>query len=155
MKKFLVLLMCLAIFIPSIPGCALLAPNQNISQVELQKNIEFFVKTAIRITLYETKPNVDDLSNLQVYLVVAQELVGSGLQDLGALRELVKQMLPDQYHVLAFTIVDVIERYVQSYMPDPDKDMVHRNKLIGAGLGGAVDAIDEYISLNRGSVGVE
>lgn len=147
MKKFLVLLMCLAIFIPSIPGCALLAPNQNISQVELRKNIEFFVKTAIRITLHETKPSVDDLNNLKVYLVTARELVGSGLQDLGALRELVKQMLPDKYHVLAFTIVDVIERYVVSHLPDQDEDVVHRNKLIEAGLGGAVDAIDEYISL--------
>ena len=147
MKKFLVLLMCLAIFIPSISGCAILNSNQNINQVELQKNIHFFVKTALRITLYETRPDVDDLKNLQVYLVVAQELVGSGLQDLGALRELVRQMLPDKYHVLAFTIVDVIERYVQSYMPDPNENMVRRNQLIVAGLGGAVDAIDEYVSL--------
>jgi len=147
MKKCLVLLMCLAIFIPSIPGCAIFTPNQNMSQVELRKNIEFFVKTAIRITLHETKPSVDDLNNLQVYLVAARELVGSGLQDLGALRELVKQMLPDKYHVIAFTIVDVIERYVVTHLPDPDEDVVHRNKLIEAGLSGAVDAIDEYISL--------
>lgn len=147
MKRFLVLLMCLAIFIPSISGCAILAPNQNVSQVELQRNIEFFVKTAIRITLYETKPSVDDLQNLQVYLVTARALVASGLQDLGALRELVKQTLPEQYHILAFTIVDVIERYVQSHMSNPDEDMIRRNQLIEAGLGGAVSAIDEYISL--------
>lgn len=147
MKKFLVLLMCLAIFIPSIPGCTLFAPNQDVSQIELQKNIEFFVKTATRITLHETKPSVDDLQNLQVYLVAAQGLVESGLQDLEALRELVRQMLPDQYHVIAFTIVDVIERYLQSYLSDSDENIVRRNQLVGAGLGGAVDAIDEYVSL--------
>ena len=114
------------------------------SQVELQKNIEFFVKTAIRITLHETKPSVDDLNNLQVYLVTVQELVGSGLQDLGTLRELVKQMLPDQYHVFAFTTIDVIERFVQTHMTDQEDDAVRRNKLIKAGLDGAIAAIDEY-----------
>ncbi|KKM27293.1 hypothetical protein LCGC14_1576220 [marine sediment metagenome] len=147
MKKFLVLLMCFATLIPLVSGCSIFNSNQTVTQVELQENIEFFVKTAIRITLHETKPSVDDLKNLQAYLVTAQELVVSGLQDLEALRELVKQMLPDQYHVLAFTIVDVIERYVLSHLPDPDENVVRRNQLIGAGLGGAVDAIDEYVSL--------
>lgn len=147
MKKFLVLLMCLAIFIPSMSGCTIFKSNQNINQVELQENIHFFVKTVLRITLYETKPDIDDLKNLQVYLVAAQELVVSALQNLEGLRELVKQTLPNKDHLLAFTIVDVIERYVLSHIPDPDANTMRRNQLIGAGLNGAVDAIDEYIGL--------
>ncbi len=146
MKKFLIVLMCLITFILPVTGCSIFKSNQEINQIELQKNIGFFVQTITRIALHEIKPGIDDLYLLQTYLVVGKDLLGSGLQDLETLRDLVREMLPEQYHILAFTVVDVIERFVQTHVTSPDDDIVYRNQLVEAGLDGAIVAIAEYIT---------
>lgn len=147
MKRFLILLMCFVTFIPSMSGCSIFNSNKTVTQIELQDNIEFFVKIATRVTLRETNPVIDDLNLLRTYLLVGRDLLGSESGDLASLRDLVGEMLPEQYHVFAFTVVDVIERYVRTHIDSQDEDLTKRNKLIQAGLNGAIDAIDEYVSL--------
>lgn len=146
MKRFLILLMCLTTFVTSMSGCSMFNSNKTVTQVELQDNIEFFVKVATRVTLRETNPVTDDLNSIRTYLLVGRDLLGSESGNLTSLRSLVNEMLPEQYHVFAFTVVDVIERYVRTHIDSQDEDATKRNKLIQAGLDGAISAIDEYIT---------
>lgn len=119
----------------------------SMTPAQQQQEISFFVKTATRIVLHELKPPATDAEMLRAYLVTGKDLLSEEGPDLNTLRELVKNSLPQQYKVFGLTVIDVIERYVAASLPRPDENAIARNKLIVAGLEGALIAVDEYISI--------
>jgi len=139
-KKFLMILP-----ISFIVGCATLGSSQNVDPVKQRSDIHFFVKIATRVALTELKPNRTDLDNIESYLRAAKQLVSENGPDLSGLRSLVNSQLPEDHKILAFTILDVIERYVLSVVPDPNEDQTNALKLIQAGLDGALGAVVEHV----------
>jgi len=126
-------------------GCAL---HKSLDSIEQAKDIRFFTKTATRIILHETKPDSEDMQILKRYLSGGKNLLDDDDLNFDSLRELVKYMLPEKYDIFAFTVIDVIERYVDAHILNIDENAAKRNDLILAGLDGAIAAIDEYIVTN-------
>jgi len=130
----------------ALSGCVLNKPNNIVDQ---EKDVVFFVQTATRIVLHETKPTIEDIEILKRYLIASQDLIGEDKVDFNDLKELIEYMLPNEYHVFALTITDVIQRYVDSHLSTEDNNDVKRNSLIKAGLNGAIIAINEYVENNN------
>lgn len=121
--------------------------NQPFDPVQKSKDINFFVKTATSIALHETQPSLIDVKLIKSYLNASQNLLNENNSSFQQLRELIPHILPDKYRVLGLTILDVIERYVNTYIQNSEGDATIRNQLIRAGLEGAITAIDEYTPL--------
>lgn len=146
MTKTTVFMLILTAFIPmfTILGCTMPGPVQNVNPARQQSDIHFFVKIATRIALTELHPSEADVDNMVSYLDASKQLIAENGPDLSGLRDLIDTQLPEQHKVLALTILDVIERYLLSVVPDPNQDQAHALKLIEAGLNGATEAVREY-----------
>lgn len=111
--------------------------------VQQTKDIQFFVKQATRIALHETQASDHDVAVLKSYMEAAHSLLQESGPDISQLRELVVEALPEQYHLVALTVIDVIERYALSVLENPDENQAALNQLIISGLKGAMAALDE------------
>lgn len=147
MHRNLILSMMSCVFLLS-GGCSILKPsNDPISFAQQCQNIHFFVKQAARIALYELNPSAEDLACLKSYLDTGKELLADPQNPdvlFRKLRNFVEENIPDGYQIFAFTIIDVIERYVLSSLASLNDDQVKATQLIVFGLDGAVGAVDEY-----------
>lgn len=123
-------------------GCSLLRPEQSTHEHKVFE-IELFVKLATRVVLVESNLSQEDIENLQSYLSIAKDLLNTEGPDLEKLRNFITHNVPDEYKVISLTVVDVIERYVVTNLPDLDENVVKRNQLILAGINGALLALEE------------
>jgi len=134
------------LIIPCLAGCALKGGVSQVDPERQRQDIKFFVKVATRIALHEFKPNRGDLEVISAYVEVARDLLSEpDCPDIGGLRDLAEQYLPEEHKIIGFTILDVIERYVISIV-DPTEEQELASKLIAAGLTGALEAVEEYQS---------
>jgi len=122
-------------------GCSLANGPELVQQ---KKDIHFFVKQATRIALHETQASDHDLTVLKSYIEAAQSLLQEAGPDISQLKELIVNALPEKYHLVALTVIDVIERYALSVLENPDDNQVALNQLILSGLEGAMSALNEH-----------
>jgi hypothetical protein len=140
------LMLSLLVATAAMTGCATMRPNQPITPLQKQEEIAFFARTATRIALVEFDASDTDVDNLKSYIDAAKGLIAEA-PDLDALRAIIESYLPDKYQMLGLTVMDVVERYIITHLPNPNEDTIARNKLINAGLDGALGGIEQYIAL--------
>ena len=144
MKRSLILSLVACLLIsPLSVGCVALH-GPNFDPVQQQKDIRFFVQIATRIALSELHPSPNEVIAIKSYLEAGRSLLEETGPDLSGLRELAESFLPEEHRVLGLTVLDVIERYVLSVVPDPNEDAAMAMKLIVAGIDGALAALTEY-----------
>jgi hypothetical protein len=115
------------------------------TMLEHKRDIQFFVRTATRIAISELDPSNADLEMIQLYVESARALLEQEGPNFARLRELVLATIPEEHQVLVLTIVDVVERYVITAIPEPHVEVKAAIELINAGLDGALEALSEVL----------
>lgn len=147
MKKWwIVSLLVMTVSLPMI-GCATFDNNQlwqnNVSQ--LKSDIHMFAKLATRIALTEANMPTEDTEIIKGYLIALRDLLAiPGEPNFVGARILVSERLPAKYRVYGLTIIDVIERYLQSVDLDITQDQKLVIGLISSGIDGALEAVEEF-----------
>jgi len=114
---------------------------------QLKNDIFMFSKLGTRIALKEAKMSSEDVELVDGYLVALRDLLSvPGQPNFSGARNLVGQKLPSKYRVYGLTIIDVIERYLQTANLDVTEDQELILSLISAGIDGAVVAVQEFSS---------
>jgi len=147
MKNWLLIaaVLCSMCFIA--PGCATLGSHQpwpdNVPQIKA--DVFMFAKLATRITLVEAETTSEDVDTIKNYLIALQDLLSvPGVPDFTGARLLLASQLPQKYIIYGFTIIDVLERYLQSAELDLTQDQEAVLQIISAGIGGALEAVEEF-----------
>ena len=146
-KLFIVSILLVAMILP-VGGCATLGNNNGNWQdnvPRLKADIFMFSKLATRIALTEAKMQADDVILMREYLVTLKDLLSEpGHPNFTGARILVEKRLPQKYHVYGFTIIDVLERYLQTANLDVSEDQEIIVSLVSSGINGALEAVQEF-----------
>ena len=147
MKRLFVTMVIAAVLLVSSPGCATLGGHQswpdNVPQ--LKADTFMFSKLATRIALKEADMQPEDVSVVKGYLVALKDLLAvPGHPDFTGARLLVAEKLPAKYMTYGLTIIDVLERYLQSAELNVTEDQELVISIISAGIDGATVAVDEF-----------
>lgn len=148
MKKLWIITMLLAAMALPMSGCAAMGGENynwqdNIPQ--LKADIFMFSKLATRITLTEMKMPAEDIELINGYLVALRDLLTvPGQPDFTGARILVDIKLPQKYQVYGLTIIDVLERYLQTVNLNITEDQELIIALISSGIDGALAAVQEF-----------
>jgi hypothetical protein len=106
-----------------------------------------FARMATRLILNEADTPAEDASVIEGYLVAIRDLLAvPGNPNFSGARSLVMTTLPAKYHVYGLSIVDLIERYVQSLdlNTTDDQDMIL--SIITSAINGALEGVRESVS---------
>ncbi len=138
--------MLVALVLPMV-GCV--APRgggnwqENVPQ--LKADIFMFSKLATRIALTEAKMSADDVDLIKGYLVALRDLLAvPGQPNFSGARSLVEIKLPEKYQVYGFTIIDVLERYLQTANLNITEDQEVILALLSGGIDGSLAAVKEF-----------
>jgi len=149
MKKVLIsLMLALMLVVPLSVGCATGGARWQDNVPQIKHDVYTLTKIATRITLTEAKFEVEDAEAIGGYLVALQDLLSvPGTPDFTGARALVKE-LPRKYWMYGETIIDLLARSVASANLDITKDQELIIELIVAGIQGAREALDEFVSVS-------
>jgi len=147
MKRFLIvalLSVCLAV---PLTGCVSTGGNQdwqnNVPQ--LKADIFMFSKLATRVALTEANMPAGDVVLLKGYLVALRDLLSvPGQPNFTGARALVAVKLPGKYQVYGMTIIDLLERYLNTANLNVTDDQEAIIALISSGIDGALAAVQEF-----------
>ena len=149
MKNWWIISMLLAAMTLPMTGCAILGSGgdnwqNNIPQ--LKADIFMFSKLATRIALTEARMPAGDVELVEGYLVALKDLlVVPGHPNFAGARFLVDIRLPQKYQVYGLTIIDVLDRYLQTANLDITEDQEAIISLISSGIDGALAAVREFV----------
>ncbi len=149
MKNWLIVSMLLVVTTLPIGGCAFLSGGggnwqNNIPQ--LKADIFMFSKLATRVALTEAGMSTEDVGVIAGYLGALKDLLAvPGEPNFTGARFLVAMELPKKYQVYGLTIIDVLERYLQTANLDVTKDQEAIIALIVSGIDGALTAVKEPV----------
>lgn len=117
--------------------------HNNVKQ--LKDDIFMFSKLATRVALTEAKIRAQDVELIEDYLVALGDLLEvPGQPNFTGARALVSIRLPKQYHIYGLTIIDVLERYLQTADLNVTEDQEAIIVLISSGIDGALVAVREF-----------
>lgn len=144
---WIVLVMLVAMALP-IAGCATTSNegrNWQNSVPQLKADIFMFSKLATRVALVEAKMSAQDVELIKGYLVALRDLlVVPGQPNFTGARILVDTELPQKYQVYGLTMIDVLERYLQTANLNITDDQVLIISIISFGIDGALEAVQEF-----------
>lgn len=145
MKRWFIVLMVLAALALPLAGCATLGGgnwNDNIPQ--LKQDVTMFSTIATRLLLHEADMSSEDVGVISGYLVALRDLLAvPGEPNFAGAKMLVGD-LPHKYQVYGFSIINLIERYVQSANLDVTEDQEDIIGIIFAAIDGAIEAVEEF-----------
>lgn len=147
MKKWWIISVLLIAMSLPMAGCATLGGGQNWQNnvPQLKADIFMFSKLATRIALTEAKMSADDVELIDGYLVALRDLLAvPGQSDFTGARSLVGSMLPHKYQVYGLTIIDILERYLQTANLNITEDQELIIAIISSGIDGALEAVREF-----------
>lgn len=148
MKKWCIISVLLVAMVMPTMGCAVFNNDgqnwqQNVSQ--LKADAFMFSKLATRIALTEAEMPTEDVVSVENYLVALRDLLAvPGQPDFTGARSLVSLKLKPKYHVYGFTIIDVLERYLQTANLNITEDQELIIAIITSGIDGAISAVQEF-----------
>lgn len=147
MKKWYIVSILLVVMAIPMAGCATLRGGgrwqDNVPQ--LKTDINMFSRLATRIALTEVKMPANDVEVVEGYLIALRDLLEvPGYPNFAGARVLVSVKLPQKYHVYGLTIIDVIERYLQSASLDITEDQELIIAIISSSIDGALTAVQEF-----------
>lgn len=147
MKKWLMIPVLLIALALPMAGCAMSGDGggwqNNVPQ--LREDIFVFSKLATRIALTEAKMPAEDVVLVEGYLVALKDLLAvPGQPDFTGARVLVSVKLTKKYQVYGLTIIDVLERYLQTANLSVTEDQEVILALLSAGIDGALVAVQEF-----------
>jgi hypothetical protein len=148
MKKWCIIsVLLVAITIP-IGGCTMFnsgGENWQDNVPRLKADIFMFSKLATRIALTEAEMPAMDVEVINGYLVALKDLLAvPGQPNFTGARAMVNIKLPDKYAIYGLTIIDVIERYLQTTNLNITDDQELIIALISAGIDGAIAGVQEF-----------
>lgn len=147
MKKCLMIpVLLVALALPMV-GCATSnnSGNWQDNVPQLSGDIFMFSKLATRIALTEAKIPAKDVVLVEGYLVALKDLLAiPGQPNFTGARALVSVKLPPKYRVYGLTIIDVLERYLQTANLSITEDQELTFALLSAGIDGAIEAVREF-----------
>ncbi len=143
-SRLMLTFFCVIIGLP-LTGCALGGTgNWHNNPVQAQQDIYILSKVATRISLKESKTPSGDVVIVEGYLTALKDLLAvPGHPNFNGARSLVGVNLPPKYKVYGFTIIDLIERYLNTAELNVTEDQEIIINLISAGIDGALDAVKE------------
>jgi len=148
MKKWWVISVLLVAMSLPMVGCATLGGgggNWQDNVPRLKSDINMFSKLATRIALTEAKMPAEDVELVKGYLVALRDLLAvPGQPDFTGARMLVGVKLPAKYQIYGLTIIDVIERYLQTANLNITDDQELIIALISSAIDGALEAVTEF-----------
>lgn len=145
MKKMLVILVLSFALVMPVGGCATINKPWQENVPQLKTDIFLFSKLATRVALTEAEMSGEDVNTVKAYLVTVRDLlVVPGKPDFDGARALVSLKLPVKYHVYGMTILDVLERYINSLNLKVTEDQKLIASLIVSGIDGALEAVEEF-----------
>ena len=111
----------------------------------LKSDINIFSKLATRITLNELDVSAQDIGILEGYLIALKDLLAvPGQPNFAGARLLVAEKLPQKYQIYGLTIIDVIDRYLQSANLNVTEDQELIIELVLSAIDGALDGVQEF-----------
>lgn len=149
MKKYYVILaLSVAMALPMV-GCTTIGgggKNWRDNIPQLKADIFMFSKLATRIALTEANTPTGDLGLISGYLVALRDLlVVPGYPNFAGARMLVSVQLPQKYQVYGLTVIDILERYLQTANLNITDDQEAIIALISSGIDGAIEAVQEFV----------
>lgn len=147
MKKWCIISMLLIATSLPMVGCAIFnnGGGWQYNVPQLTADIHMFSKLATRIALTEANMSVKDAELVEEYLVALRDLlVVPGQPNFTGARILVKVRLPQKYQIYGLTIIDMIERYIQSANLTVIDDQELITALISSAINGALAAVQEF-----------
>jgi hypothetical protein len=147
MKRWCILWVLLAATALPVTGCSLLSggDNWNNNIPQLKADIFMFSKLATRIALFEADMSTGDVKVVEDYLVAIRDLlVVPGQPDFTGARALVSIKLPPKYQIYGLTIIDVLERYLQTVNLNITGNQEAVISLVSSGIDGAIEAVQEF-----------
>lgn len=145
MKKQHFICLALASLCMIISGCSLMNNMGKQLRNPTPGEIEFFAQIGTGIALAEDKTPLNHAQDIKDFIDEAQQyLTNTGEVNFTILHRLVRDLRPE-YQVLAATIVDIIERYVQQALGEILEKQKEAVALVSAGLRGAERAVDLHI----------
>lgn len=113
---------------------------------KLKADIFMFSKLATRIGLAEAETPTKDLELIKGYLVALRDILAvPGYPNFTGARTLVGVKLPRKYHIYGLSIIDVLERYLQTANLNITDDQETIITLISSGINGALEAVQEFV----------
>lgn len=148
MKNWCIILVLSAIMALPMTGCATLSNSggwqNNVPQ--LKADIFMFSKLATRIALAEAQILSNDVNLISGYLVALRDLlVVPGQPNFTGARVMVIRELPQKYRIYGLTIIDVLERYLQTANLNITEDQELIVAIISSGIDGALEAVQEFV----------
>lgn len=148
MKKYYVILALLVVMALPMAGCTTMnggGNNWSDNIPKLKADIFMFSKLATRIGLAEANTPTKDLELIEGYLVALRDLLAvPGYPDFTGARTLVGIKLPQKYQIYGLSIIDVLERYLQTANLNITDDQEAIIAIISSGIAGAIEAIREF-----------
>jgi len=112
---------------------------------QIKEDVFMLAKLATRMSLHEADMQAEDVEIVEGYLVALRDLLAvPGQPDFTGARALVGTKLPPKYMVYGMTIIDVLERYLQTANLDVTEDQEAIISIITAGINGALAAVQEF-----------
>lgn len=147
MKNWWIISVLLVAMTFPLVGCATFSGGGNWQNnaVQLKADIFMFSKLATRVALVEAKMSKKDVELVGGYLLAIRDLlVVPGQPNFDGARALVSVKLPQKYQIYGLTIVDVLERYLQTANLNITEDQEAILTLISSGIDGALVAVQEF-----------
>ena len=147
MKRWLtaVMLVC-ALSLPLMTGCATTGGGRWQDNVQdIKQDLNITAKVTTRILLKESEMTQEDAVVLRAYLTAIKGFLSvEGMPNFDGARALANTQLPQQYLMYGLSIIDLIERYIQSIDFNIDEDQALIIDVINSCINGAIEAIDHY-----------
>jgi hypothetical protein len=147
MKKYWIVSALLIIIALPLVNCAVInGRNENWQNnvSKLEADIFMFSKLATRVALVEAKMSIKDAKLIKKYLAALKDLLTvPGKPNFVGARNLVNVKLTKKYQIYGLTIIDVIERYLQTIDLNITEDQISTINIISSGIDGAFEAVQE------------
>lgn len=148
MKNWCIILLLSAIMALPMTGCATLGDSggwqNNVPQ--LKADVFMFSKLATRIALAEAQMSPNDVNLISGYLTALRDLlVVPGQPNFTGARAMAIRELPYKYRIYGLTIIDVLERYIQTTNLNITEDQELIVAIISSGIDGALEAVREFV----------
>ncbi len=147
MKNWCIVSVLLTVMALPMTGCATFSNGGNWQDgvPKLKADMFMFSKLATRIALTEAKMPAEDVELIKGYLVALRDLlIVPGQPDFTGARAIVGVKLPQRYQIYGLTIIDVLERYLQTANLNLTEDQEAIVALISSGINGAIEAVQEF-----------
>lgn len=147
MKRFWIISVLLGCLIMPMTGCVSSGGYQDWQQniPQLKDDIFMFSKLATRVALTEANMPAGDVILLKGYLVALRDILSvPGRPNFTGARALVGLKLPGKYQVYGMTIIDLLERYINTASLNVTDDQEAVIALISSGIDGALAAVQEF-----------